>query len=379
MPHMVHIGLNAHLLSSQPGYRTAGIHNVIHQLLNRLPRFAPPDWQFTAMVGSQNFAEYPNMSMQRATLDTEAPIKRILWEQGIQPFQLGEYDLLHAMAFVAPFLLRKPLVVTVYDLTFMRYPQRLTTARRLYLRLFTALTCQRARRITVISHSTKHDLVDLLGIDPGKIDVTHLGYDRDVFKPLPESAIRAFREKKGLPERFWLYLGTLEPRKNLVTLIEAYAQLPANERLPLILAGGKGWMTGAIFEAVERAGLSQEILFPGFIPAEEMAFWYNSAEVFFFPSVFEGFGLPPLEAMACGTPVVTTNVSSLPEVVEGAGICLSPDAIMEWTETLNRVYHDSAWREAARQAGFAKAQQFSWENTAQQTIASYQQALASWK
>jgi glycosyltransferase involved in cell wall biosynthesis len=372
---MVHIGLNAHLLSNQAGYRAAGIHTVIHNLLAHLPQAAPQDWHFTALVGGANAATYPNITMKRARLDTQAPLKRIIWEQVMQPFQLGEYDLYHAMAFVAPWLLLKPLVVTVYDLTFMRYPQRLTASRRLYLRLFTAITCQRAQCITVISHSTKQDLVDLLGIDATKIDVTHPGYDREQMRPLPAATIAAFKQRKGLPQRFWLYLGTLEPRKNLVTLIEAYARLPHSERLPLVLAGDKGWLTASIFEAVERHGLGAAITFPGFIPTEEMALWYNSAEVFLFPSVFEGFGLPPLEAMACGTPVLTTNISALPEVVEGAGWCLPPHDVSAWTAALQQVYHDAAWRTLASERGLHKAQQFDWANTAQQTIASYRRAL----
>ena len=372
---MTKIGINAHLLSSQPGYRAAGIHNVLHQTLTHLPDVAPSDWQFTAMVGAANHAQYKGVQMKRASLDTESPAKRILWEQMIQPFQLGEYDLYHAGAFVAPLLLSVPMVVTVYDLTFMRYPERLTTARRLYLRSLTELTCKRARRILAISESTKQDLVDLLNIPAEKVDVTPLGYDREIHKSLPPQTVEAFRTEKGLPERFWLYLGTIEPRKNLVTLIEAYAKLPASERLPLILAGGKGWLTGPIFEAIERNNLSDSITLPGFIPTDDLALWYNSAECFIFPSVFEGFGLPVLEAMACGTPVITSNVSSLPEVVQDSGLSLPPHEVEIWTESLQRAFHDSEWREQSRQRGLEIAQSFTWEKTAQLTLASYQHAL----
>ncbi len=370
---MVHIGLNAHLLASQPGYRAAGIHNVIHQLLTHLPTEAPDDWHFTAMVGGANRAQYDGIRMRRAALDTESPARRILWEQLVQPWQLGAFDLYHAMAFVAPLWLRQPMVVTVYDLTFMRYPQRLTAARRRYLRTFTETTCRRAERITAISHSTKADLVTLLGIDAEKIDVTPLGYDRAIYRPLPQDAIAAFKRDKGLPERFWLYLGTLEPRKNLVTLVEAYALLSPGERLPLVLAGGKGWMTDDLFAAIERHNLTDEITLPGFVPTEEIALWYNSADLFLFPSVFEGFGLPVLEAMACGTPVLTSDVSSLPEVAEGAGMCLPPHEPDAWAAALRAA--DADWRTAARERGLQKATQFRWENTARLTIASYQRAL----
>lgn len=370
---MIKIGLNAHLLSSQPGYRAAGIHNVIHQLLTHLPTFAPEDWQFTAMVGGANHAEYEGVEMRRASLDTESPLRRIIWEQAMQPFQLGEFDLYHAMAFVAPLWLRVPMVVTIYDLTFMRYPERLTTARRLYLRTFTENSCRRAKRITAISHSTKADLVELLGIDAEKIDVTPLGYDRAVYRPLPEEQVAAFKHEKGLPDRFWLYLGTIEPRKNLVTLVEAYALLHPDERLPLVLAGGKGWMNEDLFAAIERHNLTEQITFPGFVPTDEIALWYNSAELFLYPSVFEGFGLPVLEAMACGTPVLTSNVSSLPEVADSAGLCLPPHEPEAWAVALRKA--DADWRSTARERGLEKAAQFRWEDTARLTISSYQQAL----
>lgn len=375
---MTHIGLNAHLLASQTNsYRAAGIHSYIHEVLRHMPALSPDDWRYTAMVGGANRAAYNGVKMKRATFDTESPAKRIIWEQALQPFQLGGYDLYHAMAFVAPLVVRQPMVVTVYDLTFMRYPERLTAARRLYLRSFTENTCRRADRILAISQSTADDLTELLGIDPNKIDVTPLGYDRDVFKPLPDDTIAKFRIEKNLPERYWLYLGTLEARKNLTVLVEAYAQLPPDERPLLVLAGGKGWKIEPLFDAIEKHNLGDSIRFTGFVPDEEIALWYNSAELFLFPSVFEGFGLPVLEAMACGTPVITSDASSLPEVAEGAGLCLPPHDTTAWTEALQRVYHDAAWRTAARERGLAKVQKFSWEQTARLTIASYQRALGN--
>ena len=372
---MIHTGLNAQLLSSQPGYRAAGIHNYIQQLLLHLADAAPDDWQFTAMVGADHPATFPGVTLQRAPWNTDAPFKRILWEQFDQPRHLRRFDLYHAMAFAGPLVQPAPMVVTVYDLTFMRFPQRLATVRRVYLEAMTALTCRRARRVLAISESTKHDLTTFLGIDPDKIDVTPLGYDRETYQPLDEAQIAMFKQAHNLPERFWLFLGTLEPRKNLVTLLEAYALLDESERLPLILAGGKGWQTDEIFATIDEHALHEQVQAVGFVPADEIALWYNAAEVFLYPSLFEGFGLPVLEAMACGTPVVTSNVSSLPEVAEGAGLCLPPGDVAAWAETLRRVRSDDVWRTQARADGLQKAQHFTWERTAELTIASYQRAL----
>lgn len=371
----MHIGLNAHLLSRQSGYRSAGIHGVIHNLLLHLPENAPADWQFTAMLGKNNPAQYDRVTLRRARLDTESPVKRILWEQLAQPWQLGGFDLVHQMAFVAPIVSSRPMVVTVYDLSFVHYPARLSTARRLYLRLLTGLTCRRARRVMVISESTGRDLTAVYGIPPEKIDVTLLGYDAARFRPLEKNVVDEFKRQKGLPARFWLFIGTLEPRKNLPMLLEAYSRLPRDERLPLILAGGKGWLYEDIFAAIERYHLQEEVHLPGFLPTEELPLWYNSAEMFLYPSVFEGFGLPVLEAMACGTPAVTSNVSSLPEVAGNAALCLPPDEVEAWSEALRRARTDVDWRGTMREAGLSQAQHFHWKRTARHTLNSYRRAL----
>jgi glycosyltransferase involved in cell wall biosynthesis len=373
----MHIGLNAHLLSGRAGYRSAGIHSYIHNLLTNLPAAAPADWRFTAMVGGANHADYAGMMMQRARFDTESPPRRILWEQIMQPGQLGQFDLYHALAFIAPLWLRVPTVVTVYDLSFIHYPERLPASRRLYLRLLTGLTCQRARRVIAISHSTARDLAATYGLPAEKIDVAACGYDATRYHPLPAAEIAAFRHGKHLPERFWLFIGTLEPRKNLVTLLEAYAQLPASARLPLIIGGGKGWQYESIFEAVERLKLIDSVRFEGFIPDEDLALWYNSAEIFIYPSVFEGFGLPVLDAMACGTPVVVSAATSLPEVVGSAGLCVPPHRVTAWRETLRRVYDDREWRSAARDQGFVEAARYNWRITAEQTVKSYRYAVTT--
>ena len=372
---VMHIGLNAHLLSSQAGYRSAGIHGYITNTLANLAEAAPDDWQFTALVGAHNQTQFPHIQTRRSRFDTESPSHRILWEQIVQPWQTGQFDLYHALAFVAPVWLNTPLVVTVYDLSFLHYPQMLTPARRLYLRMFTRLTCQRARRVIGISQSTADDVATSFGISPDKVDVALPGYDPIAYKPLTDSEIAAFRQEEGLPDRFWLFVGTLEPRKNVPTLLEAYAQLP--ERLPLILGGGKGWQYDDIFATIERHQLQNDVRWVGYIPAKDLPLWYNSAEVFIYPSVYEGFGLPVLEAMACGTPIMTSNVSSLPEVAGEIGLTLSPYAVDAWSDALNMALHNASWREQASQRGIVQAQQFTWRSTAQQTIRSYECALSS--
>ncbi len=367
------IGLNAHLLSGRAGYRTAGIHGYIDGLLRHLPAAAPADWHLTAYVGAANAMQIDGVMLRQSRMDTESPVRRILWEQAVQPFALNGLDLYHALAFVAPLALRIPSVVTVYDLSFMHYPERLPAARRLYLRLFTGLTCHRARRVIAISHSTARDLTETLGIPAEKIDVAAPGCDPAVFHPLPADQIETFRHNNELPDRFWLFIGTLEPRKNLPVLLEAFAAL--KDRPLLIIGGGKGWDYEAIFETVARYKLEVSVRFVGFIPSDDLPIWYNCAEVFVYPSVFEGFGLPVLEAMACGTPVITANASSLPEVAGEAGVCIPPNDVSAWMAALQRAWSDQAWRQAARARGVVEAARFTWARTAEQTIESYRKAV----
>ncbi|MFW5748182.1 MAG: glycosyltransferase family 4 protein [Chloroflexota bacterium] len=370
-----HIGINAHLLSASASYRAAGIHGYIFNTLAHLANAAPADWRFTAMVGAGIRHQFDGMTMRRARADTAWPLRRIVWEQLAQPWQVGGFDLLHAMAFVSPLVLRRPSVVTVYDLSFHHYPQVLSPARRLYLRLFTALSCRRARRVIAISESTARDLTATLGIPPDRIDTAPPGYDVDRFRPLPAADVTAFRAQQGLPERFWLFLGTLEPRKNLVTLIDAYAALPQAERLPLILAGGKGWDYQAVFGRIAQHQLGDQVRSVGFVPAEDLPLWYNSAETLVYPSIFEGFGLPVLEAMACGTPVVISNASSLPEVAGESGLLVPPHDVAAWTAALHQASTDATWRAHAAARGQREVERYSWAHTACITVTSYQRAL----
>ncbi len=370
------IGLNAHLLASAAGYRRAGIHGYMYQLLDHLPA-AAPDSTFTVFVGAGDPPNHPQFTVRRAPWENDRPLRRIAWEQFRQPMQVGGLDLVHEMAFVAPLIMPRPFVVTVYDLTFLRYPDRLTASRRLYLRLFTKLSCMHARRVIAISQSTADDLATLLGVPRERIDLAMPGIEPR-FRPLSRAEVERFRAAQGLPARFLLFVGTLEPRKNLPMLLRAYAALPAADRAAthLILAGGKGWLSDEIAATIERRGLQDTVHLPGFVADSDLPMWYNAAAGFVYPSVFEGWGLPVTEAMACGLPVIVSNVSSLPEAAGDAGIQLPPDAESAWTDAIARCIGDPLWRATASARGIERATQFTWARTAEQTVASYRKALS---
>ncbi len=369
----VHIAINAHLLAAQGGYRQAGIHRYIHSMITHLPRVAP-EANFTLLVNHLLPDALPRTT-QRVGMNTASPVRRIFWEQALQPLALRQIkpDVYHASAFVMPYGLHVPSVVTVYDLSFVHYPDVLSRARRLYLQTFTRNSCIRATRIIAISESTKCDLVAEWGINPSKIDVSSVGVD-PAFQPLPADEIAAFKSKKGLPERFLLFIGTLEPRKNLPMLLRAYAALPAQVRqdLPLILGGGKGWLYDEIFATIEALQLSATVHTPGYIPPDELVWWYNAADAFVYPTLYEGFGLPILEALSCGKHVIASDSSSLPEAVGDRGVLLPPSDEVAWTNALQAVYDQPAQHQTA---AITWAAQFTWQRVAQRTYESYKQAI----
>lgn len=368
-----HIGLNAHLLASGKGYRRAGIHGYIYNLLRHLPQ-AAPDYRYTVMVGVGDPPADPALQVRRSSINTESPLRRILWEQAIQPMVVKGFDLTHELAFAAPLIMPCPFVVTVYDLSFIRYPERLPRVRRWYLRLFTGLSCRRARRVIAISESTAADLVSLLRIPRSKIDLAIPGVEAH-FKPIPRDQVEAWRAAQGLPPRFLLFVGTLEPRKNLEMLVRAYGALPESARIPLVLAGGRGWMNEGLDQAIRDHRLEKWVIQPGFVADSDLVWWYNAAETMVYPSVFEGWGMPVTEAMACGKPALVSDVSSLPEAVGETGMRLPPHDQNSWTEGLRRALEDQHWRLEQGEKARERAASFTWTRTAQQTASVYHRAL----
>jgi len=370
----VHVGLNAHLLSLSSDYRSAGITWYIYNLLAHLPEI-DPGIRCTAFMSEKRYKGSPQLKLELSRLPTRRPAVRIVWEQLIQPLaaRRAGLDLLHGMAFVGPLGSGCPSVVTIHDLSFLLYPQSFRPLNRLYLKLFARLSVRRARRVIAVSESTKRDAVKQYGVTPEQVDVVHNGVD-PAFRPLPIDQVSAFRADRGLPERFILFVGTLEPRKNIARLIQAYAQLPG-ARPPLLFVGGKGWFYDEIFALVERLNLGAEVHFVGYVPTDDLPWWYNAADLFVYPSLYEGFGLPPLEAMACGTPVVSSTASSLPEVVGQAGLLVEPTDTEGLAAAMERGLTNADLRARMRAMGLARAAGFSWRETARRTVDSYRRAV----
>ncbi|MBP1466567.1 glycosyltransferase family 4 protein [Candidatus Chloroploca sp. M-50] len=375
----MHIAINAHLLAHTRSFRRAGVSHYIEQVLlhlGRLDRQNRYTVYTTRGLTSAALGLPPNFCVRPSHLPTINPRVRIPWEQLLAPLLLRSMraDLFHGVLNVAPLFCPVPSVITIHDLAFIRFPQTFRAYNRTYLDFATRLSARRASRILAVSEHTKREVVGLLGIPEDRIIVTPNAV-RDHFRPPEPGVLAHFRARKGLPERFLLTVGTLEPRKNLTTLLDAYAQVVRTHQVPLLIGGGKGWLYDAVFQRLEALGLRDLVEFVGYIEEEELPLWYAAATVFVFPSIYEGFGMPPLEAMACGTPVITSASASLPEVVGDAGLMVNPHDAGAFAQAIIALLDDRALHHELRERGLRRAEAFSWHTTAERTLAAYEAAV----
>ncbi len=270
---------------------------------------------------------------------------------------------------VVPLLHPRKTVVTVHDLGYFVYPQAHTRLSRFYLRVSTWFSVRSAKRVIAISQATKRDLAKYYGVPVGKIRVVYHGCD-PVFKPVrDEKALEDVAARYGVGRPYCLHVGTLQPRKNLGVLVEAWRLLRERVEQPpaLLLAGKRGWLYESLFEQVKRAGLDDLVKFADYVEHDDLPAFYSGALALTFPSLYEGFGLPPLEAMSCGTPVICSNATSLPEVVGDAGILLNPTDVEAWADAVQSIAENADERERLSQRGLAQARQFTWERCARET------------
>ncbi len=371
------IGLNAHLLNLSGNYRSAGINWYIYHLLQNLD---PDEFDYTVFLSDPRARDhFRRLCLVQSSLPTHKPLVRIAWEQLVQPLALrrARIELLHSLAFAGPLAVSIPWIVTVYDLSFVRFPESFNTANRIYLNWAVRHSVRNAARVIAISQSTKRDLVSEYGVAPDKVTVVYGGSDPAFAPARDERAVEALRARRHLPDRMILHLGTIEPRKNLVRLVRAFARAKRMGHLPhrLVLAGARGWKDAQVDTAVQEEELGDDVIFAGYVPQQELPLWYQAADVFVYPSLYEGFGLPPLEAMACGTPVVTSNAASLPEVVQDAALVVEPTDVAALADAIVKSCQQPALRDELRSRGLAQAAKFSWARAARETTDVYHAVL----
>ncbi|MBT6053518.1 MAG: glycosyltransferase family 4 protein [Candidatus Scalindua sp.] len=320
-----------------------------------------------------------NVRIRRAGLNLQSNISRILWEQVALPYYSSrdELDLFHYTDHALSVMEGvRPCIITVHDIAFILFPHLFNRTRRMYKKFIFERLINKADIIITPSNSTKNDLKRYCEINEEKIKVVHYGVEKR-FLPISKSKVEGYRSRNSLPSRMILSVGTLEPRKNIVTLIKAFAKLREKGFIDykLVVAGSKGWLYKEIFKEIGTRGLQKEVLFLGNVADEDLPNLYNCADLFVYPSLYEGFGLPPLEAMACGVPVITSNTSSLPEVVGDAGIMVDPTDVNSLFEKMCQILGDSELRHYMKNMGLERAKLFSWRKTAKGIMEIYDDTL----
>jgi glycosyltransferase involved in cell wall biosynthesis len=302
------------------------------------------------------------------------------WEQLQLPSVLAELgvDLYHNPTFALPIVRPCKAVATIHDVVFHFRPDLVREGLREYLQRWTEVAAHTADRIVTVSRHSREALIAAYGVDGSRIDVTYEAADRDRFRPAYGGAREdEFRARYGVRGPFILYVGALEPKKNLDRLLDAFAEARAARGLThsLVLAGGDGGMPYDAREAIAERDLQAAVVVTGFLPDDLLPRAYNAADVFVYPSLYEGFGLPVLEAMACGTPAVVSQATSLPEVAGDAAVLVDPLDTSALAAALVAVATDRDLHESLRVAGLRRAEQFSWQRTALDTLRCYQSAV----
>lgn len=327
-----------------------------------------------------NRADYPNLRVIMLPLSER--LWAILWHRLHLPLWVelftGTLGVFHSPDFALPPVRNARTIVTVHDLSFLRVPQCSSPQLQAYLREVVPKSVRRANMVLADSECTKSDVIELLGVEATRVKVIYAGVGQEFHRVEDEEQLAAVRTRYRLPARFVLGLGTLQPRKNFERLIEAYALIrrQIDTEMKLVIAGSPGWMYEGIFEKTRELDLQEAVCFPGYVADEDLPALYTLAELFVFPSLYEGFGLPPLEAMACGTPVITADVSSLPEVVGDAAWMVDPLDVGALADAMQRVLSDTALRRQMVARGLLQARRFTWEQAAKQLHDIYEEVAA---
>ncbi len=358
------------MLTGNAGPVRSGMHNYIFNLIDQLKKHSDID---LTLVSHSSNGVFPNMR----TIFPYCPypgFSSFFWSQciSIQKKMFQEFDLVHNPVHYP--ILTKPsanYICTIHDITPVLFPQYHPRWRSFYSRIAIPHLVRHSDRIITDSLQTKKDLISCYSVPQDKISVIYLGASKD-FKKLDVHAIDAVRRKYYLNDPFILFIGNLEPRKNIPGLIRAFARCKKqNGDLTLVIAGRKSWMFEEIFDTISEHNLEKSVKFLDYVPHEDLPALYNAARIFVYVPYYEGFGLPPLEAMQCGTPVITSNTSSLPEIVGDGGIMVDPKDVQGIAEKMIMLDSDEDARKENIRHNLSQSRKFSWEKCAQQTLEVY--------
>ena len=359
------------------GERPSGIGTYALQLLHGL---AEVEQGHEYLLLSNRPHSSPQLRALPGTSDLTRPCpSRMLWMQLLLPGQLGAArpDLCHYPNSLGPLRSSCPYVVTIHDMTLSQMPRFHPWRKQLLVRPLIPLVARNAARIITVSSQARDDLVRILRVPAERVTVIPEAAAPS-FRPASLAEQRRVRAAHGLHKPYLLYVGTLEPRKNLIRLIRAWHMLRQRRAIPqqLVLVGAPGWQYRPIFAEAHRLGCADDLIFAGYLPRDDLPGLYSAADAFAFPSLAEGFGLPVLEAMACGAPTLISDIGALREVTAGAALAVNPRDTAAISAALERLLSDEPLRRELSAAGIARAASFSWQRTARETLAVYKAAVA---
>lgn len=355
--------------------RGSGIGTYIRGLLNGFFRIgADLSWDFITRsnIASEDFSEWPKSQIHHCnatdySLSGLFSVSRIANRSGCELF--------HSPHYVFPIGLELPLIVTIHDIIHLKFPQYFPLHKRSYACWMLERVRKRARRILTVSQWTRRDLIETLDMDESRIAVCYNGIDPRYFQSVSVEGRDQFRQSHGLPEGYLLYVGNLKPHKNVSGLIDAWAELSDSIRPPLVLVGAKIDHYPALIQQVHKLGKDKKVFFTGELPPDELAMAYRCAAALVQPSWYEGFGLPPVEAMACQIPVAVSNRASLPEIAGEAALIFDPADREQFIAALTELLTNSELRNSLTQRGLRQARKYTWEHAARKTLEAYQQIL----
>ncbi len=325
--------------------------------------------QFTVYLKEKPLDDLPQIT-QNFKYKVFGPKK--LWTQLALPLNLTfskKPDVFFSLGHYGPRFSRVPYAITIFDLSYLHFPELFNKNDLYQLTNWSKYSVKNSRHIFAISNSTKDDIVKNYQVSPEKITVTHMGYDQNLFRPQPEPKIESARKKYKIKGDYIIFVGTLQPRKNIERLIEAYCLVQSKvDNLSLVIVGKKGWLYDSIFQKVKNLNLESCVIFTDYVHQEDLPSLISGSKLYILPSLYEGFGIPVIEAQACGVPVVVSNTSSLPEVVGESGILVNPNSTESIATGIQKIISNPKLAADLSQKGLENSKRFSWQKCAQQTL-----------